>query len=186
MGNNTQEKQDLFSSGLFILGRNRCLFLLLSLVGLLLIYHFVFIRPLLIMTVMSITLIAGVYAVSTTRRNVVMAATIGFLVVVFNLAYFFHPSAITDLISSILLVIFYIYTLIRILGYVIRGQRITRDKIYGALSVYLLIGLAWAPLYRLVYLNDPAAFSGAQSAYEGIVRFDFIYYSFETICTRLI
>jgi len=163
--------------------KNRCLFLMLSLVGLLLIYHFFLFRPLVILVLLSTTLIAAVYAVSGSRKHTIIAAIIGTMVVIFMFADFVHSSIFLNLCSSVLLAVFFIFTLIQTLIYVIRGQKVTRDKIYGAISVYFLIGMAWSPLYRLVYINDHSAFSGAQSAYVGVHHFDFIYYSFETICT---
>jgi hypothetical protein len=156
---------------------------MLSLIGLLFFYHYIFVRPVMILALMSTSLVADVYAVSDSNKRVIMAAIIGLLVFAFMLADFVQPSVFFNFFSGILLAGFYTFTLVNILVYVIRGQKVTKDKIYGALSVYLLIGFAWAPLYRLVFLNDPSAFSGAQSLYEGIHHFDFIYYSFSTICT---
>jgi len=164
--------------------KNRCLFLMLSLVGLLLIYHFFLFRPLVILALLSTTLIAAVYAVSGSRKHTIIAAIIGTMVVIFMFADFVHSSIFLNLCSSVLLAVFFIFTLIQTLIYVIRGQKVTRDKIYGAISVYFLIGMAWSPLYRLVYVNDSSAFSGTpQLIHEGVHHFDFIYYSFETLCT---
>ena len=177
------KNQDHSSNKLFMHVKNRCLFLLLSLTGFLLIYHYIFVRPLLIITMLSTTLVAGVHAVSESKKNLVIAAIVGVLVVVLMLADFLNPTEFFNFSSGMLLAGFYIFTMVNVLVYVIRGRRVNRDKIYGALSVYLLIGFAWAPLYRIVYLTDSSAFSGAQSIYEGVHHFDFVYYSFETICT---
>ena len=164
-------------------GKDRCFFLMLSLILLLLIYHYVFVQPFLILSLIGISLIAGVYAVSDTKRHVVIAAILGSSAVAFILMTLFHYSVFIDFLGTILLSIFYVFTLSRILLYVIRG-RVTRDRIYGAISVYFLIGLAWAPLYRMVHISEPDAFSGTpQIVYSGVHYFDYVYYSFVSLCT---
>jgi Ion channel len=114
---------------------------------------------------------------------VITAGMLAVLIFISMFVDFVHPAVSINMFSSMLLSGFYTFTLINILIYVIRGKKVTKDKIYGGLSVYLLIGFAWAPLYRLVCINNPSSFSGTQSAYAGVYHFDFIYYSFVTICT---
>jgi hypothetical protein len=156
---------------------------MLSLIVLLLSYHYILLRPALILSMMSLSLVASVYAVSDSKKHVVIAAIIGVLVFVSMFADFVYPALYLSYYSNVLLAVFYLFTLINIVMYVIHGQKVTTDKIYGALSVYMLIGFAWAPLYRIVYMNDPSSFSGTQSVYVGVYHFDFIYYSFVSLCT---
>lgn len=163
--------------------KNRCLFLMLSLIMLLLCYPHLLLRPILLLSLSSISLVAGVYAVSNKRKHVVIAAILGVLVFVFMLEDFVYASGSTAIFASLLLAGFYIYTLINMLVYVSSGKRVNKDKIYAALSIYMLIGFAWASLYRVIYLSDPSSFSGSQSSYMGVHHFDFIYYSFVSICT---
>ncbi|HOO76904.1 MAG TPA: potassium channel family protein [bacterium] len=62
------------------------------------------------------------------------------------------------------------------------GKKVSVDKIYGAISVYLLIGMFWVCLYSLLCLADPMAITYADgsrvNAYGTI-----IYFSFTTIAT---
>jgi hypothetical protein len=66
---------------------------------------------------------------------------------------------------------------------VLKAERVTWDKIQGAVCAYLLIGVAWALLYAWVEVGDPQAFarSGERAAsYTGEPLF---YYSFVTLTT---
>ena len=49
---------------------------------------------------------------------------------------------------------------VSILANVLRAGRITADKIYGAICVYLLIGYAWAFGYAIIDELQPGSFSG--------------------------
>jgi hypothetical protein len=75
---------------------------------------------------------------------------------------------------------------------VARERRFTLSTVSASLSVYLLIGFAWATLYGGVYMADPAAFdipttlSAASKSAESMVqdeRSGLFYFSFVTLST---
>lgn len=73
-----------------------------------------------------------------------------------------------------------------VLAQVFREGPITLRRIQGAIAVYLLLGLMWAAIYALVYINDPGSFSFGILPSQGalpIVRARFIYFSFTTLTT---
>jgi voltage-gated potassium channel Kch len=49
---------------------------------------------------------------------------------------------------------------VSILANVLRAGKITADKIYGAICVYLLVGYAWAFAYAIIEELQPGSFSG--------------------------
>ncbi len=70
--------------------------------------------------------------------------------------------------------------------YIIRdifsGEKVTSDKIYGAVAVYLLIGLLFGCLY--VFLNSVIKNGVVNSDGRPLTVFsEFIYFSFSTLCT---
>lgn len=79
--------------------------------------------------------------------------------------------------AIVLFIVFYVFTLIHVLAYVLRGVEITRDKLYGAISVYLLVGLAWAAAYALLQAVAPGSFTSASD------KPDLIFFSFVTLTT---
>ena len=165
--------------------KGSCLFLLLSLLLLLFAYPYGKVRPLLILSLNGLTLIAGIYAVSTIRRHVVIAAVISSLQVLAAAVYLKTGLILSDVIATALFAIFYIYVLIIVLAYVIKGAEVTKDKIVGAVSIYLLIGFTWASFYRIVFSLQPEAFSVSDTFLAGTGRWqpDFIYFSFVTLLT---
>lgn len=73
-----------------------------------------------------------------------------------------------------------------LLGSVMRSGAVTSDRIAGAISVYLLLGLAWALAYGLVGVLDSSAFGGVEPAAQGApseAEYGFLYYSFATLST---
>jgi voltage-gated potassium channel len=72
------------------------------------------------------------------------------------------------------------------LGYVLRGGRITSDKIYAAICVYLLIGYAWTFAYAILDELQPGSFAattegGPVDYIARVMRLR--YFSFATLTT---
>ena len=165
--------------------KGSCLFLLLSLLLLLFAYPYGQVRPLLILILNGMTLIAGVYAVSTIRRHVVIAAVISTIQVLSAVIHLKTGSILSDLIAFALIAIFYIYVLAIVLAYVVKGTEVTGDEILGAVSIYLLLGFTWACFYRIVFSLQPEAFSVSETLLlsTGRSQPDFVYFSFITLLT---
>jgi len=165
--------------------RGRKLYLLLALIGLLLLYPSFQAGPhgaLFMLLLNSATLIGGVYAVSEKRSHVVIAISIAVPQIIVSILTYSLRSG-NELIrllanlESVLLIVFYVFTLLLVYSHVISGTKVTRDRLYGAVSAYLLIGMAWASGYRLLEGLHPGSFVAAQGS------LDFIYYSFTTLTT---
>ena len=165
--------------------KGSCLFLLLSLLLFLFAYPYGKVRPLLILSLNGLTLIAGIYAVSTIRRHVVIAAVISALQVLSAAIHLKTGSILSDVTAAALIAIFYIYVLVMVLAYVIKGTEATRDKIIGAVSIYLLIGFTWASFYYMIFSLQPEAFlvNDTLLTRTGQSQPDFVYFSFITLLT---
>lgn len=165
--------------------KGSCLFLLLSLLLLLFAYPYGKVRPLLIFSLNGLTLIAGIYAVSTIRKHVVIAAVISTLQVLAAALHLKIGSIVFDVVAAALFAIFYIYVLVIVLAYVIKGTEVTMDKIIGAVSIYFLIGFTWASFYHIVFSFQPEAFSVSNTFLTSTERLkpDFVYFSFITLLT---
>lgn len=62
-------------------------------------------------------------------------------------------------------------------------HRVDLNSLVGAFCVYLLLGVIWALLYRLVLLFDWGAFSGNITTLEQQVFPDLLYFSFVTLAS---
>ena len=67
-----------------------------------------------------------------------------------------------------------------LLSGILGKHTITHDTVQGSLAVYLLIGILWALLYRIVYVLKPSEF--ADTIYPGMFP-EFLYFSFTTLTT---
>jgi len=133
----------------------------------------------------SFTLAAGVYAVSGRRRDVWAAVTIAVAQVAFALASILAPSSGVQAPALGLLCLFYVFTMVQVLRYVLRPAEVTGDTLVGAASVYLLAGLAWGVLYALAEYLAPGSFELGESGIppgEPAVS-EFMYFSFVTLTT---
>lgn len=71
-----------------------------------------------------------------------------------------------------------------IIARVFRGGGITIYRIYGAIAVYLLLGILWGEFYILIYLFQPGSFYFNPSTQYGEPPIsELIYFSFTTLTT---
>jgi voltage-gated potassium channel Kch len=83
-------------------------------------------------------------------------------------------------------VVLIVYFSVTILAYVLRNTRVTTDKIFAAVCVYLLIGLAWTFAFALVDALNPHAFLALSAAghEKYVIRLlELRYFSFMTLTT---
>lgn len=79
---------------------------------------------------------------------------------------------------------FFILVLARVLRRVVDVTTVTEDSLYGAGSVYLLIGLAWSIAYYAVSRVLPGAFNLSDARAGSVTTWpDFVYFSFTTLST---
>ncbi len=63
------------------------------------------------------------------------------------------------------------------------ATEMTSNRIYGAICVYLLLGVAWSLMYSALYTVNPGAFSGAVLESSKDPSGQWVYYSFVTLTT---
>lgn len=133
----------------------------------------------------SAVLLSAVYAVSETKRLFTIAIVLVVPVIAARWANHFLNNDSLALVIESFTMLFLVFTAGMILSHVLKDEKVTADKIYGALSVYLLIGVTWALLFSIVEGIRPASFLMAYDQGTGIHgRFpQFTYYSFVTLTT---
>lgn len=132
----------------------------------------------------TIVLVLGV--LSTTKKK---AARMGMIVLAaLSLAshwlhYFVHEHAV-HVISAAAAALFFLVLAGLITARVFRSGGITIYRIYGAIAVYLIIGILWGEFYILLYLLEPSAFhfNPATQCGEPPIS-ELLYFSFTTLTT---
>ena len=66
---------------------------------------------------------------------------------------------------------------------VVFGTEFNTNRLFGAVCVYLMLGVLWALMYSALGELDPNAFAGALPDDAGRWSFDWFYYSFVTLTT---
>ena len=135
----------------------------------------------------SVLLLATIFAVSRQRIHfwiAVVLATSAFLVIWINNA---TPLKWLQILAYVIEFVFFAYTTAIILSDVLRRGRVTIDKLTGAVSVYLLIGVTWAMLFGLIDSIQPGSFEFRVSSSEGSSDAQsfprLLYYSYVTLST---
>lgn len=165
-------------------------YLTASFVLLLVLYPFLeggVIRQIIWNTLISVICFFGVYAVSYNRRNLVVALVFGvpWFVTTWIILLTSPVSQILGLISIISLIFFFTFTASVIFVFILRSAQVSNDVLFGAVSIYMLIGGIFNMLYLLIKTLQSGSFF-VDSAYniDGILDWtDFIYYSFATLTT---
>lgn len=132
----------------------------------------------------ALAFVAAVYAVSETRKQWITGLFLAVPAGVLNTLFVLHPSSSSlagpSLVSTL---IFLSFTLIVLLRAVLRTETISRDTIYGALSVYLLIAFVWGIAYMLLETLQPGGLSMDMTRHPNhtVDWFDCMFYSFVTL-----
>ena len=147
--------------------------------------------------ILCLVMAAGAYAVSESKRMLMIALILGVPTVAATWAEIlirsFWPD-FDDTATAVRLIsqaVFLGFTAGLIMRSVLKGRRVTTDKLAGAAAVYLMLGIVWTQFYALAELVEPNSF---KSSTEGFVlgfgdaevhkTFSLLmYYSFVTLTT---
>ena len=131
----------------------------------------------------AVAFVSGVYAVSDRRAQWITALALAVPAGVLNTVFAFRPDPRTAVLTLIFTILFLVFTLVSLLRAVIRSQRVTSDTIYGAVSVYLLMAIAWGAAYLLLETVQPGAIVMDASLHSNhrMDWSDCVFYSFVTL-----
>jgi len=166
----------------------RCFYLFVSLLALLLASPLFDVHPrgqIFTAGLNTATIVAGVYAVAKKRSDLMVALALAIPQLLLAWIAIATASPGAGIASVVLLVAFYAYAAARVLGYVASGEEVTTDRIFGAISVYLLMGLGWASTYFLLELLRPGSFfiDPIRNPTGGLAFPQLVYMSFATLTT---
>jgi hypothetical protein len=88
-----------------------------------------------------------------------------------------------DYLSTLALFLFLLLAIWSSFRQVMFGGEMNSNRIYGAICVYLLLGVAWSLVYGALHTANPGAFSGAILGNTEDPSGQWLYYSFVTLTT---
>ena len=135
----------------------------------------------------TLLLLSGLYAVSDGKRVLVVAAGFAGPALVFAWMGRFTANTALDGVGALLLAGFLVFTATQILKYIVRARRVTSELVFGAVCVYLMMGIVGALLFAVLDLWSPGSLAlpaGAGSGVGDATQFSAVaYYSFVTLTT---
>ena len=136
---------------------------------------------------MLVVLISCVRAISHTRWFFWFMLTFTLINVGIGSFEIFSTSETLPFQVMVLVVRLSYFTLVffSIMGYVLEDTPVTGDKICGAVSAYMLMGISWAFVYSLFYLLDPGSIKVPEHllSTETVNSTWTLYFSFTTLTT---
>jgi hypothetical protein len=136
---------------------------------------------------LSVTLLASIYAISQNRRFVMIG--IGVASLTFASAWLaeLSTSTVWALISTFLAFIYFLYAAVVIVVHIFKAATITVDELLASVSTYLLLGIGGGFIFRFLELLDPGALVSTSRVAPEISAVspvtDYIYYSFSCLTT---
>ncbi|MFZ2656829.1 MAG: ion channel [Victivallales bacterium] len=141
---------------------------------------------------MSFLIIFVVYESSKRKHSFAIAVSISCLALIANWSDDYLNSVPMVIASQALSLLFILYINYVIIMAIICTRRVTSDIVYGAVCVYILIGLMWTFFYSLLELRHPGSFKFSGNIPDLIMMANesplnilshLNYFSFETLAT---
>lgn len=129
-----------------------------------------------------VVLVTAVAAVARTRFSFVIAILLALPALVLRLLAAGSPSPGQEALAWGCNALFYVFVLANLLHYVLRRDVMTADKLYGAVSAYVLIAILWAFLHGVLQYFHPGAYAlgGTPKALD---IGELVYFSFTALTT---
>ena len=132
----------------------------------------------------SIVLVLGVMATTKHKGARTSMVILGAAALASHWLHFFVRAHAMHVISAATAILFFGVLAALITARVFRAGSINIFRIYGAIAVYLVLGILWGEVYVLLYLMEPAAFYFNPATQFGEPPIsELIYFSFSTLTT---
>lgn len=167
------------------LRRSRSIELLASLLLLIVVAAFFDIRTVhgvIISLLFAFVLVSAVRVVTHENRHRVIAYGLAGIWLVFSVVRVATQSDISRIIADLLFIVFCFFCVLVILRRIVTAKEVDLDVVFASVSAYLLLAIAWAVSYDLIYVLSPQSFGGAKDGLELTLN-HFIYFSLTTITT---
>jgi hypothetical protein len=126
-------------------------------------------------------LLCGLRAVAEYRRILLVLVPLSVVAIGIRFAEWFVPDALLPALGEISTLLAMLVLAVAV-GFTVFGSgQSVRERILGAVVLYLLIGISFAVIYEIVAVHHSQAFSGDTDLDHGVARW--VYFSFVTLTT---
>jgi hypothetical protein len=127
----------------------------------------------------TIVFVLGIYAAGRNKRSVI-------ILIILGLPWFLSEWIFTKSPETIFAsVLFFLFITGTITDHILHSEKVSTDTLYGAVCVFLLLGLLWASIYGfLEYVSPGIIFvNNNAEAVNLLTTNEIIYYSYTTLTT---
>lgn len=117
-----------------------------------------------------VVMLSGLNAISNNRREFLVGILMAVPAVVLNVVGLSRSLYLMYVVSEFAYLAFFVYLAILILRWTLRQREVDPETIYGAVSVYLLMALAWGLAYYAIALTHPGSFNWPEQEELGVVQ----------------
>jgi Ion channel len=134
---------------------------------------------------MSLFFLSAVLAVGGRRRTLLLTIVLALPSLAGKWLNHLQPHTFSPVIFLACAAIFLVYIIVQILRFVLRTKHVNAEVLCASISVYLMFGMAWAMVYRLVACLNPTAFAynATVMSNQSMTGFGSFYFSFVTLST---
>lgn len=134
---------------------------------------------------LTVVLSFAVAAISEERRFLRTAIVIGVPALATNLIGLATQGRVWTLLGTGLFSAFYLFITVALLRHVVRNEVVTSEELYGAICVYLLVGLLFGTLYTFLEVLNPGSFRFTTGSHAvGVPPWtDLVFFSYVTLTT---
>jgi len=134
----------------------------------------------------AMVVLAGAYTLSERKHLFTIAIVLSVISIIATWLLVVFQQHWAVLLAHTCIIVLVFFFAVTILGYVLRSGRVTADRIFAAICVYMLIGYGWAFIYALLDEIFPASFAALTDVdrhnyVERVMQFR--YFSFMTLTT---
>jgi len=140
-------------------------------------------RQIILNILTSAIVMFGIFAAGHRKITVVISLILGlpwFILTWINILIL-PLSSTLNLIAIVFIILFLAYTAIVILSYILKSTEVSRDILYGAISIYFLIGGTFSTIYMLLEAVKPGSIINNISGV--VTTSDLLYFSYITLTT---
>jgi len=131
----------------------------------------------------SALMLLGIWGLSHENNRFRFGLALVLLTVTFTTINIFYDSIAIELCLIAVVLLFSISSAVIAAKHVFGGTQVDRNLLFGAMCVYLLMGLIWAILYGLIFQFWPRSFNGIEGV-DGKAPMDtLLYFSFITLAS---
>lgn len=132
---------------------------------------------------LTLLLISALLAVGGRRRVLISGLFLLVPAIIFRWSHHLLPELMSPVLFIGFGLLFIGFVIVNILRYIMRASRVNAEVVCAGISVYLLIAIMWAMVYKLLGDVDPQSFyfANVPNAEQSMTNANSFYFSFATI-----